>query len=111
MMTSIHFPERVQSLVLAATTPSFAMAEHIVSQATAGRDASAIENFSLQHMIKPGAADSDVRTAETRPAIRPCPPAAADRRMSAARAHACRGEPHPLVAPTLVVPRGEDHFI
>src|SRR3546814_14158751 len=57
MMTAIHFPERVQSLVLAATTPSFAMAEPIVSQATAGRDASAIENFSLQHMIKPGAAD------------------------------------------------------
>src|SRR3546814_12592935 len=27
MMTAIHFPERVQSLVLAATTPSFAMTE------------------------------------------------------------------------------------
>src|SRR3546814_17875810 len=81
MMTAIHFPERVQSLVLAATTPSFAMAEPIVSQATAGRDASAIENFSLQHMIKPGAADSDVRTAETRAAIRTGPPAAVERRM------------------------------
>src|SRR3546814_11694034 len=84
------------------------MAEPIVSQATAGRDASAIENFSLQHMIKPGAADSDVRTAETRAAIRPGPPAAVERRMSAALAHACRGDLHRIVAPTLVG-RGEGH--
>lgn len=111
MMTAIHFPERVQSLVLAATTPSFAMAEPIVGQATAGRDASAIENFSLQHMIKPGAADSDVRTAETREAIRPGPPAAVERRMSAARAHDCRGDLHRIVAPTLVVRGEEDPFI
>src|SRR3546814_5124331 len=107
MMTAIHFPERVQSLVLAATTPSFAMAEPIVSQATAGRDASAIENFSLQHMIKLGAADSDVRTAETRAANRPGPPAAGERRMSAAPAHDCHCELHRNVdAPAEV--RGED---
>src|SRR3546814_17359622 len=110
-MTSIHFPVRVQSLVLAATTPIFSMAEPIVSQATAGRDASAIENFSLQHMIKPGAADSDVRTAETRAAIRPGPPAAVERRMSAARAHDCRGDLHRIGAPTLVVRGEEDTFI
>src|SRR3546814_20417524 len=65
MMTTIHFPERVQSLFLAATTPSFAMAEPIVSQAPAGRDAPAIENFSFHHMITTGAAASDVRTPET----------------------------------------------
>src|SRR3546814_2170792 len=111
MMTAIHFPERVQSLVLAATTPSFAMAEPIVRQATAGRDASAIENFSLQHMIKPGDADSDVRTAETRAAIRPGPPAAVERRMSAARAHDCRGDLHRIVAPNLVVRGEEEPFI
>src|SRR3546814_16092649 len=62
-------------------------------------------------MIKPGAADSDVRTAETRAAIRPGPPAAVERRMSAARAHDCRGDLHRIVAPTLVVRGEEDPFI
>src|SRR3546814_16620002 len=107
MMNAIHFPERGHCLVLVATTPMLYVASPIVSQATAGRDAAAIENFSLQHMIKPGAADSDVRTAETRAAIRPGPPAAVERRMSSARAHDCRGDLHRIVAPTLEI--GREH--
>src|SRR3546814_20375634 len=48
---------------------------------------------------------------EPRASIRPGPPAAVERRMSAARAHDCRGDLHRIVAPTLVVRGEEDPFI
>jgi pimeloyl-ACP methyl ester carboxylesterase len=111
MMTAIHFPERVQSLILSSTTPSFTMAEPLVAQATAGRDAAAIQRFSLEHMVTPGGADSDVRAAEIKAATRPGPPEAVERRMSAARNHDCRDDLHRIKAPTLVLCGEEDPFI
>ncbi|WP_052730288.1 alpha/beta fold hydrolase [Sphingomonas sp. SRS2] len=112
MMTAIHFPERVQSLILAATTPSFAMAEPVVTQATGNRDAAAIEQFSLRHVGGSDDVDADpVRVAETKAAIRPGPPEAVARRMSAARQHECRDDLHRITAPTLVLRGGADPFI
>jgi 3-oxoadipate enol-lactonase len=112
MMTAIHFPKRVQSLILAATTPSFAMAEPLVTQATGNRDAAAIERFSLKHVAAADAVDSDpARVAETRAAIRPSTPEAVERRMSAARTHECRDDLHRIKAPTLVLRGGIDPFI
>lgn len=111
MMTAIHFPERVQSLVLAATFPSFAMAEPLGIQATTGRDAAAIRRFAIDHMTTPGTRGNDVRVAETEAAVRPGPPEAVERRMSAARNHDCREDLHRIKAPTLVMRGEEDPFI
>lgn len=112
MMTAIYFPDRVQSLVLAATTPSFSMAEPLVTQATANRDAAEIQRFSLQYVGGSDAVDTDpIKLAETKAAIRPGSPEAVARRMSAARQHECRDDLHRIAAPTLVLRGGADPFI
>jgi pimeloyl-ACP methyl ester carboxylesterase len=112
MMTAIHFPERVQSLILSSTTPSFSMAEPLGAQATdAKRDAAEIQQFSMEHMVTASTVDREARLAETKAAIRPGPPEAVARRMSAARNHDCRDDLDRIKAPTLVLCGEEDPFI
>ena len=108
MMTAIDFPSHVASVVLAATTPSHAMLEPAVADATADLDPVAVERFMLEQVISPEAIDTDTSlVAETKAALRPRSSQAIARRMGAVQRHECRSELGMISAPTLVL-HGED---
>ena len=112
MVTAISFPGRVQSLILAATTPSWTMAEPIVEQAVAELDPGAIERAMLERAITPSAIDDDpILVNEIRAAFRPRSPEATGRRMSAIRQHDCRDRLSEIQAPTLILHGDEDPLI
>jgi len=108
MMTAILFPDRVQSLILSSTTPSWDMTEPVVADTTSERDPAAIERFMLEKLITPEAIDQDpVLVSETKAAIRARPAEAIARRMAAVLTHDCRDDLRLIQSPTLVL-HGED---
>lgn len=112
MMTAIHHPELVNSLILAATTPSWSMFEPRVLQGAASRDAAATERFMLEALITPDAIDNDpALVAEIKAGLCPRKPRALERRMAAIAAHECRDDLGRIRAPTLVLHGDEDPLI
>jgi pimeloyl-ACP methyl ester carboxylesterase len=112
MTTAIHFPERIQSVILGATTPSYKMTEPLTTQATAERDAATIQRFMLLQSITLDAIDNDkLLVAEAMANVRPGPPESVARRMGAARQHDCVDELGRIKAPTLVLHGEEDPLI
>jgi 3-oxoadipate enol-lactonase len=104
MAFAIHYPERVHSLVLAATTPSHTMTEPITQFGSEQRDPAAIERFMLENAITSEAIDSDPQlVADVKTAIRPGSPDAVARRLAAPRLADCRDDLHCIMAPTLVL--------
>lgn len=113
MSLAIHYPTRVQSLVLAGTTPSFAMGDpKKVARVTSESDPAAIQRFMLQQAITPEAIEHDAKLVdETLSVIRPASPERVARRMKAASTFDAREDLGKIRAPTLVMHGDDDPVI
>jgi pimeloyl-ACP methyl ester carboxylesterase len=112
MTTAIHYPKRVKSVILAATTPSWTMTESAAQQITASLDEEAIKRRMLEVVITPHAIDNDpVLVAEVNSVLRPREPAAQGRRMAAASTHDCRTDLPGIRMPAMVLHGDEDPLI
>lgn len=122
MMAAIHFPERIQSVILAGTTPSVEMAEETVkgvlannakmnaTTALAGEDR---EDTAMDQHLLPLGITQDKRNdpqvlAEVKAVIRSGPPESLERRLMATVGHDCRDELHRITAPTMVLHGAQD---
>jgi 3-oxoadipate enol-lactonase len=112
MTAAIHFPKRVKSVILAATTPSWTMTESVTQEVTALLDQDAIKRRMLEVVITPYAIDNDpVLVAEVNSVLRPREPAAQERRMAAVSTHDCRNGLPSIRMPAMVLHGEEDPLI
>ena len=113
MSLAIHYPTRVQSLILGGTTPSFAMGDpKKVAQVVSEPDPAAIQRFMLLQAITPEAIEKDAKLVdETLSIIRPANPENVARRMKAASEFDAREHLGMISAPTLVMHGDDDPVI
>lgn len=112
MTIAIHFPDSVQSLILACTTPSYKLIEPPTVEVTSRADPDTIVRILIEQEIPRELLENDPRLAdEIRATIRPGAADGVERRMAAARAHEARDELRLIKAPTLVLHGEDDPFV
>jgi 3-oxoadipate enol-lactonase len=112
MMTAIHHPGLVQSLIVAAAPPASVMTEPFRHTIDYPQGPGAIERLILESTITPDAIDHDPKlVAEVKSAIRVREPESHGRRMGVLAAYDCRDDLGRIQAPTLVLIGAEDPLV
>ncbi|MFF2197795.1 alpha/beta fold hydrolase [Streptomyces sp. NPDC058157] len=111
MQMALRHPERIASLVLAATAPSLSMTEDLTDR-FAALEPGEEEQFMLDLVLTPEGQAADPRlVSELERALRSRPVEAGTRRAAAARDHDCAARLAEIAVPTLVLHGADDPVI
>jgi pimeloyl-ACP methyl ester carboxylesterase len=108
LQVAINHPERVKTLIIGATLPSFSMSEGLLAEALAMSPEQRAQ-FMLDVLFTPKGREADPSLLEEARAVAMARSEEADvRRTAAARSHDCADRVSEISAPTLIIHGAED---
>jgi 3-oxoadipate enol-lactonase len=113
MITAIRHPDRVQSLVIAASPPAWSMvsAQRDRGVAVNSEGLESRDRFMIEALLTPAGSEDPELVAAARAALVERPPEAIARRFAALTSHDCRDELGRIRAPTLILHGADDQLI